>query len=398
MVSHRVLHMRISLVMASISFVILAGCQPKAIKPLDPNSNASILEYHKPVVDQGHKDYALRELERGTLFFELGDYCDADVRLANACRVMDEITGNKTAETTAVLWAESSKPFKGAPHERATAYFYRGLCRYRMNDYSGALAAFRHSLACDGETRSKNQKDLEDFCISHVMAAMCYLQLNEPENAEAALRLAGLYLPEASKSYLTVDRLNRNFVLILGVGFGPFLKPSSWDVSIKSVECLPNEEAGVEVCVDDKSVGKAIELTDLYTQAKSQSWGDMDTVRVAKAVGTRAVSYIPVVGGLLAHAVRSEADLRCWLGLPRKFYLVSADLPQGQHTVSLRFTSPKEADLENYTQVWFDVPVSGPSNLYFLKCIKYYQNCHGLEPHNITANAIPTTSGKGDTR
>jgi tetratricopeptide (TPR) repeat protein len=355
--------------------------QKSIIKPLSIDSDAPILKYHESTVPSGHKDYALHELMRGQLFFERGDYFDSDARFANACQVMGQIAGDKNREVAAVVWAESSKTYKGEPYEQATVHFYRGLCHYKLGDYSGALAAFRNSLACDAETRTKEQQYLEDFTISHFMAAMCYYQLGELDNAKAALRIAQRYTP--GNQYLDPDVLSKNFIAIIAVGQGPYLIPSKIDVSIKRVDCPPCLENQVVVSIDEKVVGNAAEATDLFFQAKSQNWGEMDRIRLAKSIGRQAVSFVPYAG-MGASLIRSEADFRCWWGLPRKYYIFATDVTPGLHTISLEFRSSEGQHLPRYDQVWFDVPVPNkPGEVYCFRSIRNSQNVYGMGPQTI---------------
>ena len=370
----------------------IGGCAPGAPKPLHRDSSQSILQYHKPVVPPGHKDFALKELHRGLLFFELGNYLDADTRFANACKVIEQIAGDEAREKAAITGAESSKTNRGEPYERAAAYFYRGVCRYKRGDYSGALAAFRHSLACDAETRTKEQKHLEDFTISHFMAAMCYWQLGERENAEAALRIARTHAP--GNPYLAAGQLHKNFVGIIAVGQGPYLRPSKLDVAIKRVDCQPSQEAKVELYVDGQKCGEAAEAMDLFVQAKSQSWGEMDTVRVVKTVARRVVAQVPVAG-IAANLIQPQADIRCWRGLPRKYYIFAADIPPGTHSLSLKFRDSQGEFLPRYDQVWFDVPVRpNAGDVFYLRSRRNCQNRHGLEPKKITREAEPKENSK----
>lgn len=376
---------RFSLIaLACVSTTWCTACnRHSAVRPLDRDSNQSIVEYHQPVVPPDDKDYALHELQRGLLFFELGDYCDADERLANACRLMAQIAGDEDRETAAVLWTESSKTYRGEPYERATAFFYRGLCRYKLGDDAGALAAFRNSLACDAETRTKEQEATEDFSVSHFMAAMCYLRLGERDNAEAALRLARRHAPD--NPYLDAGQLENRLVVIIAVGNGPFLRPSRLDTSIKRVDCAPCSEAKVELEVEGYPAREAALTTDLYDQAKSQEWGEMDSVRLGKSILKEVISHAPFAG-MASHLVRSEADLRCWLTLPRQFYVVAVKVPAGCHTLTLRFHDANGQGLPRYDQVWFEIPISASGgDLFYFRSHPDCQNCFGMQPRKLAA-------------
>ncbi len=352
----------------------LSGCAVDQIKPLNIDSNASILEYHKPVVPDSDINYALNELMRGLLFFDLGDYLDSDARFANACGVMEQITGDEGRETVAVVLDERAKTYKGEPYERATVYFLRGLCRYRLGDYSGALAAFRHSLACDAETRTDKQKHKEDFSISHFMAALCYERLGEHDNAQATLDIARR--SSLDNKYLKSANLTNNFIAVIGVGEGPFFIAGG--LSGKTITCGKCPVVKVEVFLKDKLLGNAVEITDLLVQAKSQKWGEADTARLGRVIGKAVLEAFSGV------RVKEEVDLRCWYGLPRKYSIITANVPPGTHNVMLKCYDKKGNLLDRYNQVWFDVPIQpNYKNLFYFRIRQNSQNIYGMELKNI---------------
>ncbi len=205
-----------------ISALILA-CAPRSkYVTLDPYSSASLVAFHDYGLAPDHKDYALHEIGRARVYLDFGDYYDAEASLAAACDVMERITGDESQERAAVVGAEASKVFKGEPYERALAWFYRGLSRYQVGDYPGALAGFRHALASDQETRSRDQGPTEDFVVAHVMAAKTYGHLGELSNAQASLNIARQYV--ADTTYLTDELLQANLLVLVEAGNGPLVR------------------------------------------------------------------------------------------------------------------------------------------------------------------------------
>ena len=366
--------------MAVASAIILSGCAPSQQKRITWNRdcNESIAHFHKPVVQPSSINYPLHELDRGLLFFKNGDFLHSDSRYANAMRSIDQIRGK--GEVGAVVWDERAKSFKGEPYERATAYFYRGLGRFNQGDYSGALAAFRSSLAADAETRNKERKYLEDFAVSHYMAALCYDRLGERENARVALEMAKAALPENPN--VSQLRLDANFVAVLGVGFGPFKRGARDYATGKSPEYV------VEVAIGTQEPTIACETTDLLAQAKSQRWGEADTARVTRVVGKAILSG--VIQGLTGvdPNIREDPDVRSWHGLPLKFYVLTATVPAGNHKVTVKCFDAKRHEVQRDRQTWFDVPIraaKGP--VLYLTVQQNWQNHHGLEQVTIDANA-----------
>ena len=382
---------------ACLTIALLSGCA--ASKPQQPkrvynmrDSQQRIAAQHKRAVPPDNLDYALVELQQGWLFFLSGDYMDADARIGNALKVMDRIKEAGGRETTSVVADERAKVFKGEPYERATAFCVRGLCRFNMGDYSGALAAFRSSLASDAETRNSNRKYLEDFTVSQFMAALCYARLGEMDNAQAMLELARTNAP-CNNPFLQTASLNNNFTAVIGVGSGPF------KIAARTYATGLCPEKKVELAFDENPPTQAVEATDLLFQAKCQGRGAADNARVARKVGKAILSG--VLSGLTGVNVNIQDydDIRSWHELPMKIYIFSGDIPAGNHTITLRAYGDKGEVLDRYTQVWHDVPVpSAPGPVVCLKDVRNMQNHFCIE-HEKVAQAsetavAPTASAK----
>jgi len=373
--------------------LFLVGCMPvkkQNIVVWNRDSKQSIQTFQREVVPPTDINYSLCELNRGLLFFNNGDFFHSDSRFANGLKVMDRIREDQAKETTAVVWNETAKVFKGEPYERAMAYFCRGLCHFNTGDYSGALAAFRSSLAADAETRNKETHLLEDFTISHFMAALCYSRLGERDNAEAALRMARATRPD--NPFLTSASLGHNFIAIVGVGSGPYkIGARKWAV-------LNTPETRIALTVDGAAGNAPAEAIDLLVQAKSQTWGQADSARVARQVGKAVLSG--VLSGLTGVNVniKDYEDLRSWYGLSLKYYVFTAAVPPGNHTISLKAYDKKGNELKHYGQIWFDVPVPGPQGpVLCLRSVANAQNCYGLRMVQIKPQDAETqkTDEKG---
>lgn len=364
-----------------VPLILLNGCVPRSrVIQLDPDINETIVHFHKPVVPHEHNNYALTELYRGQMFRRLGDRLHSDTRFANALEVMDQIRADNR-EAIAVSVNEWRRTFRGEPYERATAYLYRGICQFNRGNYEAALAAFRNSLARDEETRTDKKEHKEDFSISHFLAALCYERLGEPENAEAVLKVANLHASE--NPYITKSYLQKNFIAVVEVGYGPYLVEGAfWTKKYKCVSC---PEDRVELLFDTEPFGDAAEATDLLQQAESQTWGAADSAAIARGTGKFILNVF--VSALIGRdaGIKEKRDLRCWNGLyvnglPRKFYIFTADVPVGLHTIGLRFYDSEGNHLERYEQVWYEVPVyAEKGKIFCAKSIPNLHNVNGLE-------------------
>ena len=375
----------------AVAAAVLGGCAgpTKSATPAriynHRDSQAWIAAQHSRSVPPDNLDYALVELQQSWLFFLNGDYLDADVRLANALKVMDRIREAGGGETRAVVSDERAKVFKGEPYERATAYCIRGLCRFNMADYPGALAAFRSSLASNAETRNSNLKMLEDFTVSQFMAALCYARLGEMDNAEAMLELARSNAP-CSNPFLQSASLTNSFTAVLGIGGGPFkTAPRTYAIGL-------SPEKKVELVVDENPPVAAAEATDLLFQAKAQRRGAADNARVARVVGKAIISG--VLSGLTGVNVNipDYADIRSWRGIPLKFYLFSADIPPGKHTVTLRVADDNGQVMDRYTQVWHEIPVSASAGpVLYLEDVRNMQSYYCVENEKLLPSSKPSS-------
>jgi hypothetical protein len=259
-----------------------------------------------------------------------------------------------------------------------------------MGDHSGALACFRHSLSCDQETRSQNQEDLEDFAISHFMAARSYYRLGEHSNAEAAYAGARKYAPNTK--CLSSQNLGANCTIIVETGVGPHIRRSSLDVSIATVDCLKSPDMQVRVLLDGHHVGDAEVITDMLVQAKSHGWGAMDNVRLGKSIGRRIVSHVPLVG-MMANLIRAEADTRCWHNIPRLFHVFVGTVSAGMHTITLDVRDSTGEPQPRYGQTWHNVLFSADSEtLLMLRTMRNSQNHYDLEPVRLRTPEIETTA------
>ena len=362
------------------AIMIMSGCvsPPKTIV-WDPDSNESIKHFQQPVVAETEKDYALIELWRAQLFFENGDRQHSDERLRNALGVMEQIESD-SREASAVVVAEQLRTYRGQPYERATAYFYRGLCHFQLGHYEQALAAFRATLAEDEETNNKEPSKRKDYVAAYYMAAECHKLLGEIPESNAMLASARELFPE--NPLLKPESLQGNLIIVAGVGVGPWMKEGAfWTVEFNA-GVVP--EGKYCVLEQDTTCGQLYEATDLLVQADSHKPGSATGAAIGRAVGKEvANAFLSALAGRDA-GLHEHRDLRCWSGMPRKLYIGSFNLPQGLHTLTFDIvaTEKQQAGADRYHQTWYDIPVQDNEHpqLFYVRLSSNRQNAHNLVP------------------
>lgn len=356
--------------------IVLTGCSREKPVTFDPDFNENIVPFHEPLWGPDTTSYALGEVLRGHLFFEAGDRSHCDQRFSNAEKVMGQIAADER-EGTAVALNEQLRTYRGSPYERSSLGIFRAICHYNSSDYSGALAACRMALASDQETYTDVKADKEDFCIAYVLGALCYARLGERDNAVQYLKRANLCVP--GKVEFSPQVLDDNFIAVVGVGTGPAARQDA--LASKYYVAGECPEARVELAIGDLDAVKAIETTDLLAQAESNKGGEADAAAKGRAVGKFIMRVL--LSALVGRDVQIEErrDLRCWWGLPRKFYIVSARVPPGLYPLAFRCYCAGGERLPRAEQVWWEYPISArPDRIGYFRLYQNAQNYHGLAP------------------
>ncbi|NQT19325.1 MAG: tetratricopeptide repeat protein [Planctomycetes bacterium] len=360
------------------SFLLLSSCAIQQPIYWDPDSNTSITHFQKPVCAENDKNYGFWELARGDLFFAWGDRQHSDSRLRNGLQVMNQIESD-SREDEAVILNECLRTYRGFPYERAAAFFYRGICQFQLGHYSNALAAFRAALAEDLETHNDDPAVREDFIAAYYMAALCHKCLGEPEEAEANLRSARARFPD--HPLLQEGALEGNLVVLGSVGIGPWKEQGAfWTIKVRA-GVVPTGR--LEMHCNEKLAGELHEVTDFLVQADSHKAGKATGAAVARAVGKEVVNaFLSALAGRDA-GLHEKRDLRCWQGMPRKFYIGTFSMPPGLHTLTFDFAADGayEPAPSRYKQTWYDIPVGSPGNpprLLYVRLLSDYQNLQGF--------------------
>ncbi|NUM36217.1 MAG: tetratricopeptide repeat protein [Candidatus Brocadiae bacterium] len=352
-------------------YAILAislGCQ---IGP--PKSSFYAHEYEKALdackqtVEENPtgKNYAYHRLFLASVAFTMGRYQEANQALREALKVMESYGNDETKELMAMVGSERGKEYKGDPFEKMMAHFYTGMTFYFMGDYVKALAGFKNALGAD--MMSPREEYKRDCVLMHFMAAKACFALGEEENAAMFLREA---LSQSPKNpYLDFAKLKKsNLLILVEAGKGPGKRAVGSGESVELLEKIDFPEDSVEILINGESMGKASLMADVFAQADTCGRSKASSLREAKGVAGDLAMGMPLL--------QSKADTRVWSFLPGKVFGFCKDVPEGFHTITLRFYDKEGAILSNYEQTWYYCPVKKDT----VYCFRSGKNKGNSEP------------------
>ncbi len=310
-----------------------------------------------------------------------------------AGRVMGNWSTSSGEAFAAIVGSESSKTWKGDPHEKVMNAFYTGLCYLWKGELDNARASFKAGIRADAEsdegdaqidfaliywlagrmTRAQGMDDTEDF----------FKHAREARKFAVAHGAAG-----PSKNPLLETPASGNLVCLIDIGLGPQKVAGGKHRELAEIRKRKSAASRAEVFIDGKSVGQSWLMADLDYQASTRGGEAMAGIRKGKAVFKTAADISGVVLineglkdnsshsdeklavglGLLALSLltRSEADTRQWEILPKHVHALTVDVESGEHELRIEFLRAGGGRLPGLTQNWtIEVPETGEAYYYF---------------------------------
>jgi hypothetical protein len=290
----------------------------------------------------------------------------------------------------AIVGAESSKTWKGDPHEKAMNAYYLGLLYWLRGEPDNARAAFKRGILADGES---DEGDAQvDFALLYWLAGRASLAMGLRDDARSFFeeaRQAQLFAAEHGGSGEPSNAVLEqpaagNLIMLIDVGLGPIKRAGGPHGSIAFVEPRAGGPDGADVFIDGESAGSAPSLVDIDYQARTRGGREIEGIRKGKAV----FKDMAVVGGaillgegfdhgsseqvaigagllFLSLLTSASADTRTWETLPRSVHVMLADLEPGPHEVRLEFTVGGYR-IPELSRTWtVEVPEQGEAIYYF---------------------------------
>lgn len=294
----------------------------------------------------------------------------------------------------AILGSESSKTWKGDPHEKAMNAYYTGLLYWMRGELDNARASFKSGILADAESDEGGYQS--DFALLFWLAGRMSERMGLVDDAESYYREAREAREFAvrhgargeSRPALLADPAGGNLVCVVDVGLGPRKLAGGAHGELAVVVPRAGGPAWAEIFVGGASIGRTTLLADIDYQARTRGGKTMEGIREGKAVfktvtavgglvmidqalrdhGRGARDKLAVGLGLLALSLftSATADVRHWEILPRSVHVLRATLPPGVHDLRIEFRSEYGARFDSLTQRWtIEVPESGDSIYYF---------------------------------
>ena len=369
---------------AAAGALVLGGCASYAPPvPLELFVNGD-LESVRSFFDEQVRE---GDVENGALFLNglaqvdlyEGDYETARRRFETAGRVMGNWATSGGEAAGAVIGSESSKTWKGDPHEKAMNAFYAGVLYWMRGEADNARAAFRRGILADGESDEGHWQ--VDFSLLYWLAGRASLEMGLPGDAEGLFeeaRVARAFAVEhgargASSAPILTDPARGNLIVLAELGLGPRKVAAGPHGALAAIQPRPVMVSDAEVFVDGASVGRTTLLADLDYQALTRGGAAMEGIREGKAVfkdvtGVSGMLLLAegledhgagqrdklIVGGALLLAslfTSAEADTRHWETLPQMVHALTAEVLPGRHEVRIEFFRPGGAREPAMTQI-----------------------------------------------
>jgi len=325
------------------------------------------------------EDEALWRCEVGTAALLAGDEETAFQALDAASRVMGTLESSSAEAARAILGQESTKRWKGDPHERCMNALFKGLLYWRAGDLDNASACFKAGLLADAYSEAGEHQ--RDFAALSFLLGWVSFARGKTEQARFSFEEAAAHAPP-HRVFEDPRPAERNVLVVAGVGQGPVKYgegPIARFARRKSPAC------GMAVSVDGVPRGHAAFATDLFHQATTRGERKIDGIRKGKAVFKDAAAIggifvldeglrkregglVAVGAGLLALSAltRPEADLRHWSSLPESLHVLPLRVEPGRHRLTLHALDGQGAPLPGWERtITVDVPAGRSVVFYF---------------------------------
>ncbi|MEM8883793.1 MAG: hypothetical protein AAGD14_06990 [Planctomycetota bacterium] len=334
--------------------LLLAACR-SGREYVAPRASTAELTYQAILADGSRgvaeEDEALWACELGTAAMMVRREHEAWEAFHMASRTMGTLESTPSESRRAILGAESTKRWKGDPHERCMAAYYKGILYWRRGDLDNAAACFKSGLFADSYSEV-GEHQVDFAALSFLLGWVSWIR-GQDEQARFSFQEAAQHAPE---NLLFDDPAPRdhNVLAILEVGQGPRKVRRGAYGSMASYQDIPTSAAAVEIRVDGVSQGVSALATDLFHQATTRGKKTIDGIRKGKAVFKAASTTAGIVminrgarddnaglvlagaGALLAGALtNASADVRYWTLLPAEIQFLPLRLAPGMHEVDV---------------------------------------------------------------
>jgi len=323
-----------------------------------------------------------------------GDLDRARSHFRQAGQIMCNWATSAVEAFSAIVGSESSKIWKGDPHEKAMNAYYTGLLYWMAGEHDNARAAFKSGILADAES---DEGDAQvDFALLYWLAGRMSLHMGLADEAKQYFqeaRDARNFAVEhgaraSSNRSILNDPADGNLVCLIDLDLAPIKEAGGPHGSLVVLEPRLAEVEDAEIFIDGDSVGRSELMVDLDYQATTRGGKAMEGIREVKAVlktvtgvggavllneglkgrGSHRGKKAAIGLGLLAFSLftRAEADVRSWETLPSSVHALVTDVSPGMHELRIVFWGIHGEEIPRLSQTWtVDVPEGGEGVYYF---------------------------------
>lgn len=298
---------------------------------------------------------------------------------------------------SAIVGSESSKTWRGDPHEKAMNAYYTGLLYWMFGEHDNARAAFKSGILADAES---DEGDAQvDFALLYWLAGRMSIRMGLLSEAEdyfaEALQAREFAISHGARvgwsDSILANPRQGSLICLVDIGIGPIKEVGGPQGHMAVVTPRPSDVESAEFFIDGASVGRSQLLVDLNYQATTRGGESMEGIRKGKAIlktATGVGAAILLSEGLDGHSsdrgektaiglgllafslfMRAEADVRTWETLPDSVHALVADVPPGEHELTVVFRGRNGDELPGLSQTWsVEVPIEG-EGVYFFRSL-----------------------------
>lgn len=341
--------------------VVLTGCAQQVRYPINAFHQYDYAEAVKgyratlahTTKEKDERNVVLAHIHFAGASFVGGNYHDTLTGLSEASKIMEDVEHGVDRGQMAMALRQDMRVYKGEPYERAMAYIYMGVIYYRRGDFQNARSAFNLALLADAGSKGDNPEYRDDFGLAHYLIGKTFLKLGEADNAEISFAKAKKHA--AGNEFADIARQKTsNFTLLVELGCGPGKKPDPIVGSVDTIHECAYPERAAEIILNGQSLGRASKVVDVNYQAKTSGSSTRDTVQAVKGAAVAILKQVPIFGILGSIAEMggvNRADLRHWRHMPGEVHVLEANVPEGLHTLQIKFFDATGKELERHQQV-----------------------------------------------
>jgi tetratricopeptide (TPR) repeat protein len=368
------------------ALVFAAGCRTTS-EYTAPHASTPELTYQAIVADGqrgvAKEDEALWACELGTAAMMVGREEEAWKAFHLASGTMGTLESSGTEARRAILGEEATKRWKGDPHERCMAAYYKGILYWRRGELDNAAACFKSGLLADSYS-SVGEHQVDFAALSFLLGWVSWVRGSD-EQARYSFREAAEHAPH-NLLFDDPEPQDHNVLALLEIGQGPRKVRTGSYGSIARYEELPCVARAVEIRVDGVSQGVSAKATDIFEQAMTRGTKRIDGIRKGKAIFKVTATTTGIVlidkgarendsglmiagaGALLAGALTNPtADIRHWTLLPAEIHVLPLRMAPGVHEVEVLALDEEHRPIPGWSRTFQTTVGPRPGQLWWFR-------------------------------